>query len=288
MSEEPSPPEQTQAYPGAESEMEPEPRSRMEGYEGSGKLEGAKALITGGDSGIGRAVGIAFAKEGADVAFAYLSAEVESGDAGETEELIRACGRKGLAMAADLREERACEEVVERAAAELGGLSILVNNVAYQEPVDRFEEITTDQLLRTFETNVFSYFWTTRAALAHLGDGSSIINTGSINGLRGNRSLIDYAATKGAVHVLTYSLAQTLEPRGIRVNCVAPGPVWTPLIPATMDPEKVEGFGEQAPMGRAAHPDEIAPSYVFFASGRLSSYYSGEVLAPIGGETLPG
>jgi NAD(P)-dependent dehydrogenase (short-subunit alcohol dehydrogenase family) len=288
MSEESSPPEQTQTYPGSESEMKPEPRSRMEDYEGSGKLEGAKALITGGDSGIGRAVGIAFAKEGADVAFAYLSEEVESGDAAETEELIRACGRKSLAMPADLRKEEACVEIVERAADELGGLSILINNVAYQEPVDRFEEITTDQLLRTFETNVFSYFWTTRAALAHLGDGSSIINTGSINGLRGNKSLIDYAATKGAVHVLTYSLAQTLEPRGIRVNCVAPGPVWTPLIPATMHAGKVEDFGEQAPMGRAAHPDEIAPSYVFFASGRLSSYYSGEVLAPIGGETLPG
>jgi NAD(P)-dependent dehydrogenase (short-subunit alcohol dehydrogenase family) len=268
--------------------MEPEPQSRMEGYEGSGKLEGARALITGGDSGIGRAVGIAFAKEGADVAFAYLSEDIESGDAAETGELIRACDRKGVAIAADLRSEEACAEVVERAAGELGGLSILVNNIAYQKPVDDFEEITTDQLLRSFETNVFSYFWTTRAALAHLGEGSSIINTGSINGLRGNKRLIDYAATKGAVHVLTYSLAQTLEPRGIRVNCVAPGPVWTPLIPATMEEEKVESFGEQAPMGRAAHPDEIAPSYVFFAAGELSSYYSGQVLAPIGGETLPG
>jgi NAD(P)-dependent dehydrogenase (short-subunit alcohol dehydrogenase family) len=281
-------PAQTQPYPGAESRMRPEPRSRMEGYEGSGKLAGAKALITGGDSGIGRAVAIAFAKEGADVAFAYLSEELESDDAAETDELIRACGRKSLAMPADLREEHACGEIVERAAAELGGLSILVNNVAYQEPVDRFEEITTEQLLRTFETNVFSYFWTTRAALAHLDDGAAIINTSSINGLRGNKSLIDYAATKGAILALTYSLAQSLEPRGIRVNCVAPGPVWTPLIPATMDAEKVEDFGQQAPMGRAAHPDEIAPSYVFFASGQLSSYYSGEVLAPIGGETLPG
>ncbi|HET6830250.1 MAG TPA: SDR family oxidoreductase [Solirubrobacterales bacterium] len=281
-------PAQTQPFPGAESEMEPEPRSRMEGYEGSGRLEGAKALITGGDSGIGRAVGIAFAKEGADVAFAYLSEEVESSDATETEELIRACNRKALGIGADLRREEACAEVVERAADELGTLSILVNNIAYQQPVEEFEEITTEQLLRTFETNVYSYFWTTRAALTHLGDGSSIINTSSINGLRGNKKLIDYAASKGAILALTYSLAQTLEPRGIRVNCVAPGPVWTPLIPATMDPEAVEGFGEQAPMGRAAHPDEIAPSYVFFAAGELSSYYSGEVLAPIGGETLPG
>ena len=268
--------------------MEPEPRSRMDGYRGSGKLEGARALITGGDSGIGRAVGIAFAREGADVAFAYLSEEQESEDAAETAEWIRACGRKAVPMAADLRSEEACKEVVANAAAELGGLSILVNNIAYQEPVDRFEEITTEQLHRTFETNVYSYFWTTQAALAHLGDGASIINTSSINGLRGNKSLIDYAATKGAILALTYSLAQSLEPRGIRVNCVAPGPVWTPLIPATMDAGKVEDFGEQAPMGRAAQPDEIAPSYVFFASGQLSSYYSGEVLGPIGGETLPG
>jgi NAD(P)-dependent dehydrogenase (short-subunit alcohol dehydrogenase family) len=260
----------------------------MEGFEGSGKLDGAKALITGGDSGIGRAVGVAFAREGADVSFAYLSERQESGDAEETEELIRACGRRSHSVATDLRSEEACREMVEAAAAELGGLSILVNNVAYQHPVDRFEEITTEQLTRTFETNVYSYFWTTRAALRHLDDGTAIINTSSINGLRGNKSLIDYAATKGAILALTYSLAQSLEPRGIRVNCVAPGPVWTPLIPATMDEEAVASFGDQAPMGRAAHPDEIAPSYVFFASGQLSSYYSGEVLAPIGGETLPG
>ena len=281
-------PPQTQNYPGSEAELIPEPRSRMEGYVGSGKLEGAKALITGGDSGIGRAVGIAFAREGADVAFAYLSPETESADADLTAELIREGGRTAIAMAADLRDESACNEIVARAADELGGLSILVNNVAYQEPVDEFEEITTEQLLRTFETNVYSYFWTTKAALRHLGDGASIINTSSINGLRGNKGLIDYSATKGAILALTYSLAQSLEPRGIRVNCVAPGPVWTPLIPATMDEDSVEAFGDHAPMGRPAHPDEIAPSYVFFASGQLSSYYSGEVLAPIGGETLPG
>jgi len=283
----PTPP-QTQPYPGSESRMEPEPRSRMEDYQGSGKLEGAKALITGGDSGIGRAVAIAFAKEGADVAFAYLSETEEGGDAAETAALVRACGRIALPMAADLRRQEACEEVVEKAAAELGGLSVLVNNVAFQNPVDEFEEITAEQLTRTFETNVYSYFWATKAALTHLGDGAAIINTSSINGLRGNKSLIDYAATKGAILALTYSLAQSLEPRGIRVNCVAPGPVWTPLIPATMDADAVAQFGEHAPMGRAAHPDEVAPSYVFFASGRMSSYYSGEVLAPVGGETLPG
>jgi len=165
---------------------------------------------------------------------------------------------------------------------------VLVNNVATQQPVSQLEELTTEQWERTFRVNMFSYFWTTRAALAHLPDGGSIINTSSINGLRGNKSLIDYAATKGAILAFTYSLAQSLQERGIRVNAVAPGPVWTPLIPATFDEERVSTFGQQAPMGRAAHPDEIAPSYVFFASGRLSSYYSGEVLAPAGGETLPG
>ena len=165
---------------------------------------------------------------------------------------------------------------------------MLVNNVAYQCPADSLEAISTQQWERTFHTNVFGFFWTTKAALRHLPDGGAIINTSSINGLRGNKTLIDYSATKGAVLALTYSLAQALEPRGIRVNCVAPGPVWTPLIPATFPEEKVESFGEHTPMGRPAQPDEIAPSYVFFASGQLSSYYSGEVLAPIGGETLPG
>ena len=188
----------------------------------------------------------------------------------------------------DLSAEEACSVAVDRTVSELGGLDILVNNIAYQHPVDAPEDITTQQWERTFRVNVHSYFWTIRAALKHLPEGGVIINTASINGLRGNKSLIDYAATKGAVLALTYSLAQALQDRGIRVNGVAPGPVWTPLIPATFPGEKVGKFGSQVPMGRAAHPDEIAPSYVFFASGRLSSYYSGEVLAPIGGETLPG
>jgi NAD(P)-dependent dehydrogenase (short-subunit alcohol dehydrogenase family) len=171
---------------------------------------------------------------------------------------------------------------------ELGGLDILVNNVATQRPVKDLTELSTEQWDRTFRVNIYSYFWTTRAALEHVPDGGSIINTSSINGLRGNRTLIDYAATKGAVLALTYSLAQSLQDHGIRVNCVAPGPVWTPLIPATFPEEKVANFGQQVPMGRAAQPDEIAPSYVFFAAPQLSSYYSGEVLAPVGGETLPG
>jgi NAD(P)-dependent dehydrogenase (short-subunit alcohol dehydrogenase family) len=279
---------QTQSYPGSEQRMEPEPRSDMEGYVGSGKLAGKRALITGGDSGIGRAVGIAFAKEGADVAFAYLSDEHESRDADETAELIRKAGRTALALQADLTDEATCVDTVERTAAELGGLDVLVNNVAYQCPADSLEEISDEQWQRTFTTNIHSYFWTTKAALAHLSDGGAIVNTGSINGLRGHKTLIDYSATKGAVIAWTYSLAQALQPRGIRVNCVAPGPVWTPLIPSTFPEEKVESFGEQTPMGRPAQPDEIAPSYVFFASAELSSYYSGEVLAPTGGETLPG
>jgi NAD(P)-dependent dehydrogenase (short-subunit alcohol dehydrogenase family) len=279
---------QTQPYPGSEQRMEPKSRGEMEGYVGSRKLDGLRALITGGDSGIGRAVGIAFAKEGADVAFAYLSEEVESEDADETARLIRATGRKAVPLRADLSREDECVATVARTVEALGGLDVLVNNVAYQEPVDALEEISTEQWERTFRTNVHSYFWTTKAALAHIPDGGAIVNTGSINGLRGNKTLIDYSATKGAVHALTYALAQTLEPRGIRVNCVAPGPVWTPLVASTFPQEKLESFGNHTPMGRAAQPDEIAPSYVFFASAQLSSYYSGEVLAPTGGETLPG
>jgi NAD(P)-dependent dehydrogenase (short-subunit alcohol dehydrogenase family) len=193
-----------------------------------------------------------------------------------------------VAIRGDLAEEDNCNRAVDRTVAELGGLDLLVNNLATQQPVQDLAELTSEQWERTFRVNVFSYFWTTKAALSHLPDGGGIINTASINGLRGNKSLIDYAATKGAVLAFTYSLAQSLQDRGIRVNSVAPGPVWTPLIPATFGAEKVSTFGSQVPMERAAHPDEIAPSYVFFASGRLSSYYSGEVLAPIGGETLPG
>jgi NAD(P)-dependent dehydrogenase (short-subunit alcohol dehydrogenase family) len=259
----------------------------MNDYEGRGLLAGRRALVTGGDSGIGRAVAIAFAKEGADVAIAYL-AEQEDEDAAHTADLIRKAGRQCVAIRGDLAVEQNCQQAVGRTVDGLGGLDLLVNNVATQSPVQDLGELSTEQWERTFRVNVFSYFWTTKAALKHLPDGGAIVNTSSINGLRGNKSLIDYAATKGAVLAFTYSLAQSLRERGIRVNCVAPGPVWTPLIPSTFDAEKVSSFGSQVPMERAAHPDEIAPSYVFFASGRLSSYYSGEVLAPIGGETLPG
>jgi NAD(P)-dependent dehydrogenase (short-subunit alcohol dehydrogenase family) len=282
-----APQAQQQERPGSEAQMTPEPRSAMEGYAGSGKLAGLRALVTGGDSGIGRAVAIAFAKEGSDVAISHLS-EREALDAADTCGRIEAEGRRALAVRADQSTLEGCEEVVAKAAAELGGLDLLVNNVAYQNPVERLEDLTAEQWELTFRTNVHSYFWSTRAALRHLPDGSAIVNTSSINGLRGNRSLIDYSATKGAVLAFTYSLAQALVDRRIRVNCVAPGPVWTPLIPSTMGEQKVESFGEDKPMQRPAQPDEIAPSYVFFASSRLSSYYSGEVLTPIGGETLPG
>lgn len=278
-------PAQTQRRPGHEAEMSPEPHDEMRGYAGSGKLAGQAALITGGDSGIGRAVAVAFAKEGADVAFAYLS---EDDDAEHTVKLVEAEGRRAVAIRGDLTEEERCTAAVEETVAKLGRLDVLVNHIAYQAPDIPFEEISSAQWDLTFKTNVYSFFWTTRAALAHLPDGGAIINTGSINGLRGNETLIDYAATKGAVQSLTYSLAQALTERRIRVNCVAPGPVWTPLITSTFDAETVAAFGAQTPMGRAAQPDEIAPSYVFFASEQLSSYYTGEVLAPIGGETLPG
>ncbi len=281
------PPEQEQPYPGRTAEMDPRPHDEMRDYEGRGLLAGTRALITGGDSGIGRAVAVAFAKEGADVAIAYLS-EQEDEDAAHTAELVGQAGRRCVTIRGDLADEANCQRAVDQTTAELGGLELLVNNVATQEPVDDIAKLSTEQWDRTFRVNIYSYFWTIRAALRHIPDGSAIINTASVNGLRGNKSLIDYAATKGAVLAFTYSLAQALQDRGIRVNSVAPGPVWTPLIPATLGKEKVSSFGGQVPMGRAAHPDEIAPSYVFFASGRLSSYYSGEVLAPIGGETLPG
>ncbi|AGM05753.1 KR domain-containing protein [Amycolatopsis sp. WAC 04169] len=284
MAEKLRPPQQ-QEPPGVTSKMDPPPRDSMEDYEGRELLAGKRALITGGDSGIGRAVAIAFAKEGADVAIAYLN---EHEDAKYTEERVRAEGRECLLLPGDLAEAAQCREIVDRTVKDLGGLDILVNNVATQWPVDSPEELTDEQWTHTFDVNIHSFFRVTNAALPHLGEGSVIINTGSVNGLRGNKSLIDYSATKGAVHAWTYAMAQALADRGVRINCVAPGPVWTPLIPSTFPPEKVEKFGLQVPFERAAHPDDLAPSYVFLASNRLSSYYSGEVIAALGGETTPG
>ncbi len=278
-------PPQQQNPPGDTGDMSPEPRDEMSGYVGRDLLRHKRALITGGDSGIGRAVAVAFAKEGADVAIAYLE---EHGDAKHTADLVQAEGRRCELIPGDLADREHCTAVVERAVAALGGLDILVNNVATQEQVESPEDITDEQWQRTFDVNIHSYFRVTAAALPHLGEGSAIINTGSVNGLRGNKGLIDYWATKGAVHAWTMAMAQALVDRRIRVNCVAPGPVWTPLIPATLPEKKVESFGEQTPYGRVAQPDELAPSFVFFAAERLSSYYSGEVLAALGGETHPG
>jgi NAD(P)-dependent dehydrogenase (short-subunit alcohol dehydrogenase family) len=273
------------SYPGHTADMRERPRDEMRDYVGRGLLDGKRSLITGGDSGIGRAVAAAFAKEGADVAIAYVE---EDDDARHTASLVEKAGGRSVLLRSDLAEPQQCRSIVTRTVDALDGIDILVNNVAYQKPTETFTEISDEQWRRTFAVNIDSFFHVSKAALEHLPDGGAIINTGSINGLRGNKTLIDYSATKGAVLALTYSLAQSLADRRIRVNCVAPGPVWTPLIPATMDEERVESFGEHTPFGRPAQPDEIAPSYVFFASAQLSSYYRGEVLAPIGGETLPG
>jgi NAD(P)-dependent dehydrogenase (short-subunit alcohol dehydrogenase family) len=278
-------PDQTIAYPGDESDMAEQPRDEMRDYVGRGLLEDKVAIVTGGDSGIGRAVCVAFAKEGADVAISYLE---EHEDADRTGELVKAAGRRFLAIAGDISDQQQRRDVVDQTVEEFGRLDILVNNAAFQNPVARPEDLTLEQWRRTFATNIESTFFLTQAALEHMTEGSAVVNTASITGLQGHKTLLDYSATKGAIITMTYSLAHALMDRGIRVNAVAPGPVWTPLIPATFDAEKVEGFGTDTPMGRAAQPDEIAPSYVFFASDRLSSYYSGEVLAPVGGQTMPG
>lgn len=278
-------PAQQQEPPGSTEHMRPRPRDLMRDYGGSELLSGRRALITGGDSGIGRAVAVAFAKEGADVSFSYLE---EHGDAERTVSAVEECGARCHRIAGDMATREKCESVVEESVDFLGGLDILVNNVARQWPVDAPEDITEEQWLRTFDVNIHSYFRTTRAALPHLGAGTAIVNTASVNGLRGNKTLVDYSATKGAVVALTYSLAQALAPRGIRVNAVAPGPVWTPLIPSTFPEEKVEGFGGKVPLGRSAEPDELAPSYVFLAAEKFSSFYTGEILSALGGEIAAG
>jgi NAD(P)-dependent dehydrogenase (short-subunit alcohol dehydrogenase family) len=278
------PPQHQDRQPGIESEMTPRPRAEDHTYRGSGKLENKVALITGGDSGIGRAVAIAFAKEGADVAIAYLS---EHGDAQETRALVEKEGRRCLAIAGDGGDERFCQHAVQDTVRELGGLDILVNNAAEQHPQERLEDITTEQLERTFRTNIFSFFHMTKAALSHLRDGSAIINTTSVTAYRGSSHLLDYSATKGAIVSFTRSLAKALVGRGIRVNGVAPGPIWTPLIPATFPSERVASFGADVPMQRAGQPEEIAPSYVFLASDD-ASYMTGQVLHPNGGEVVNG
>jgi NAD(P)-dependent dehydrogenase (short-subunit alcohol dehydrogenase family) len=278
-------PPQTIERPGNETEMDPQPQNEMAEWVGSGKLEGKRALVTGGDSGIGRAVAVGFAKEGADVAISYLS---EDDDAARSAELVEAEGRKALRLRGDLSDESECKRVIAEAAEGLGGLDVLVLHHGTQWVMEDFSQLSTEQWKRTLDTNLTSFFWLARESLQHLGEGSAIVMTGSVNGFRGNKTMVDYSASKGAIHTFAYALSQNLQERGIRVNCVAPGPVWTPLIPATFEAERVADFGKQASIGRAAQPDEIAPSYIFFASEQLSSYYTGQTLAPIGGETLPG
>jgi NAD(P)-dependent dehydrogenase (short-subunit alcohol dehydrogenase family) len=278
-------PEQHQDQrPGLESEMNPTPQSTDINYKGSDKLLNKVALITGGDSGIGRAVAIFFAKEGANVAIVYLN---EHDDAKETVRLVEQEGRQCVAITGDIGDEKFCQQAVQKTLEQFGQLDILINNAAEQHPQESIENITAEQLERTFRTNIFGMFFMTKAALPHLHPGSNIINTTSVTAYQGNPQLLDYSSTKGAIVAFTRSLSQSLVEKGIRVNGVAPGPIWTPLIPSTFPPEKVKTFGQQVPMQRAGQPEEIAPCYVFLASDD-SSYMSGQILHPNGGEVVNG
>lgn len=279
-------PEQHQPKPGREAELEPRPRYEAPAYRAAGKLEGKVALVTGGDSGIGRAVAVLYAREGADVAFTHLPEERE--DADETKRAVEAEGRRALPLEGDITEATFPREAVERCVRELGGLDVLVNNAAFQQTTEGLEQISDEQWDHTLATNITGYFRMTRAALPHLGAGSAIVNTSSITGLEGHKGLIDYASTKGAINAFTKSLAQSLVERRIRVNGVAPGPVWTPLNPSDRAPEQVAHFGENVPMGRPAQPEEVAPAYVFLASGADSGFITGEILTVLGGRTTAG
>ncbi|WP_047154452.1 SDR family oxidoreductase [Aneurinibacillus tyrosinisolvens] len=270
--------------PDLESQMTPHPRDEDAQYKGSGKLQNKVALITGGDSGIGRAVAINYAKEGADVCILYLDGH---SDAEETKRQVEQEGRRCLTIAGDVGDERVCQDAVQQAVSELGRLDILVNNAGEQHEQQSIEDITAEQLQRTFQTNIFSMFYLTKAALPHLKAGSAIINTASITAYKGHPTLIDYSSTKGAIVSFTRSLSQSLVSKGIRVNAVAPGPIWTPLIPATFTEDKVKKFGQDVPMKRPGQPEELAPGYVYLASDD-SSYVTGQTLHINGGVVLNG
>lgn len=279
-------PKQHQNFPGIEAEVHPRPQYKAPLYKGADKLKGKVALISGGDSGIGRAVAVLFAREGADVAIMFLPEEER--DANETRDAIRAEGGRALLLPGDVTDREYCEEAVERTFNELGSIDILVNNAAFQKNQESIEDIDDEQLERTFRTNFFGYFYMAKAAVPRMKKGSCIINTGSITGLEGEKTLLDYSATKGAIHAFTKSLAQNLVEKGIRVNAVAPGPVWTPLNTQAKPASEVPKFGADVAMGRPGQPEELAPTYVFLASNIDSSYISGEIIPVLGGETIAG
>jgi len=277
-------PKQTQEeQPGKEYLMNPKPEVIKRDYKAAGKLQGKVALITGGDSGIGRSVAVHFAREGASVAIVYKPEEDK--DAFDTKEMVENEGLDCLLLSGDLRDNKFCEEIIEKTVRRFGKLDILVNNAAEQHPQENLENITDEQLESTFETNIFSFFRVTRAALKHLKKGDCIINTTSVTSFRGSEQLLDYSSTKGAITSFTRSLSGNLAQKGIRVNGVAPGPIWTPLIPSTFDEEKVASFGSNVPLGRAGQPSEVAPCFVFLASDD-ASYFTGQILHPNGGEII--
>jgi NAD(P)-dependent dehydrogenase (short-subunit alcohol dehydrogenase family) len=284
MPEQQRPAQHQHRQPGLESEMTPRPKAEDPKHHGQGKLSGKVALITGGDSGIGRAVAIAFAREGADLAIAYLD---EHKDAEETRRLVEQEGRRCVIIPGDVGNHEHCMHAVRTVLHELGRLDSLINNAAEQQPQDSLEQITPPQLERTFRTNIFSYFFMAQAALPHLPEGSSIINTTSVTAYKGGPQLLDYSSTKGAIVSFTRSLSLALAEKKIRVNAVAPGSIWTPLIPSTFPPEKVATFGSDVPLKRAGQPEEVAPSYVFLASDD-ASYMTGQVLHPNGGTVVNG
>jgi len=281
--EQPSRPPQHQSHePGLETEMTPKPKFDDARYRGSGKLANKVALITGGDSGIGRAVAVAFAKEGADIAIVYLE---EHQDAERTRASVQQQGRRCLLISGDVGHESFCQTAIGDTIRELGRLDILVNNAGEQHPQEDIQNITKDQLERTFRTNIFSFFYMTKAAAKHLPKGGAIVNTTSVTAYRGSPTLLDYSATKGAIVAFTRSLSKAFAERGIRVNAVAPGPIWTPLIPSTFPADRVASFGKDTTLGRPGEPEEVAPSYVFLASDD-GSYFTGQVLHPNGGEIV--